>query len=578
VTFPPWDSGVRAVRRPDLNVAVILDDFSRLAFGYEWAQHEVHPGDWRSVLRDRPPDLLFVESAWNGNGGAWKWQLTGSSAPRSELVELVRWCRERGIPTVFWNKEDPVHFEDFLDTARLFDHVLTTDSDRIPEYHRALGHDRVGVLTFAAQEALHNPAITRPGRQQRDIAFAGMYFAHRHPERREQLHFLLGAALDAGARMPIGLEIFSRFEGDEKYRFPPPFDARVVGSLDYPRMLSAYRAYKVFLNVNTVTTSPSMCARRIFEIVACGTPVVSTPSPAISALFDPHDLPQVTTPHDAEAVLRALVRNPMLRDRMVHRAQRVIWSGHTYRHRVQEILRLSGATGEPEPDRPQVTVLAVTRRPARLAELISTVGAQLGVDVELVVVMHGFDDSDRCRTLADQAGIWDVVALHADAAVPLGDCLNRAVAAASGRFVAKMDDDDLYGANYLLDQVHALEYADADVVGKQAHYLWVESVGATVLRYADREHRFTDFVAGPTIVARRSVASGIPFPRIAQGEDTGFLDAVVRSGGRIYSADRFNFVQQRFTNGDHTWGVSDLEVLANADLQTFGAPAAHVMF
>ncbi len=106
-------------------------------------------------------DLLFVESAWHGNGDAWQYHLTGTSAPRPAIVELVQWCRDHGVPTVFWNKEDPVHYADFLDTARLFDHVWTTDSDRVPDYHRDLGHDRVGVLPFAAQQSLHNPI--RPG-------------------------------------------------------------------------------------------------------------------------------------------------------------------------------------------------------------------------------------------------------------------------------------------------------------------------------------------------------------------------------------------------------------------------------
>src|SRR5690625_5653231 len=113
-----------------------------------------------------------------------------------------------------------------------------------------------------------------------------MYFAHKFPERREQMEVLLGGALDASARMDTGLEIFSRFLGDdERYQFPGELADRVVGSLPYDRMLTAYKAYKVFLNVNSVVTSPSMCARRIFEITASGTPVVSAPSPAIGEFF-----------------------------------------------------------------------------------------------------------------------------------------------------------------------------------------------------------------------------------------------------------------------------------------------------
>ena len=62
--------------------------------------------------------------------------------------------------------------------------------------------------------------------------------------------------------------------------FPATLAERVVGSLPYRNLLTAYKNYKVFLNVNSVVDSPSMCARRIFEITAAGTPVISTPSEA----------------------------------------------------------------------------------------------------------------------------------------------------------------------------------------------------------------------------------------------------------------------------------------------------------
>ncbi|MEK8227729.1 hypothetical protein NKG05_18915 [Oerskovia sp. M15] len=68
LTFDPWDFSDRRPSRPDLRVGVILDDFSRLAFAFEWEQVLLKPSSWRQTLSDEPIDLLFVESAWNGNG------------------------------------------------------------------------------------------------------------------------------------------------------------------------------------------------------------------------------------------------------------------------------------------------------------------------------------------------------------------------------------------------------------------------------------------------------------------------------------------------------------------------------
>ena len=168
--------------------------------------------------------------------------------------------------------------------------------------------------------------------------------------------------------------------------------------------------------------------------------------------------------------------------------------------------------------------------------------------------------------------------LHGPASTSLGRCLNRLVEAASGDVVAKMDDDDLYGADYLRDQLHALDYSGADVVGKQAHHMYLEALDVIIVRFPEREHRFTDLVMGPTIVARRDVALAHPFADVWRGEDTGFLRDVAAGGLSTYSADRFNFVQMRHTSARHTWEATSAELLANARVLAYGCATKHIHF
>ncbi|WP_374108522.1 glycosyltransferase [Isoptericola sp. S6320L] len=577
LVYEPWPAPRRDPSR-SLRVGVILDDFSRLAFGYEWEQVLLKPSSWSEQLGAL--DLVFVESAWNGNGGAWQYHLTGPTAPRPAVVEMLAACRERGIPTVFWNKEDPAHFEDFLETASLFDRVYTTDVNRISAYREALGHDRVDVLAFGAQPAIHNPMRTHGAGPERDIAFAGTWFAHKYPERREQMELLLGGALDVSGRMEHGLEIYSRFQGKgDQYEFPEPLASRVVGSLPYEQMLAAYRDYKVFLNVNSVVDSPSMCARRIFEITACGTPVVTTPSAATGEFFPGDEVFAVSTRDESASTARALVRSRELRDRAVHLGQRRIWREHTYGARAQRMLHDVGLAPSSVVPRPRVTALVSTNRPHQLDHVLASVGSQTGVDVQLALLAHGFElpSEAELRLQAKKAGVEDLVLLHADADVPLGACLNRLVDAADGDVVAKMDDDDVYGPRYLSDQLYAMDYSGAEVVGKQAHYMYLEAHDATLLRFSEREHRLTDFVMGPTIVARRDVAAAVRFAETRTGEDTGFLQGAGESGVRIYSADRFNFVQMRAGSGRHTWTVSDAELLASGEVTFYGHAERHVL-
>ncbi|MDO2935994.1 glycosyltransferase [Paeniglutamicibacter sulfureus] len=567
-------------------MAVILDEFSAQAWAYEWDCLAVKPDTWLEELTAAPVDLLFVESAWAGNGKAWSYHLTGTSAPRPAIVKLVAWCNSQHIPTVFWNKEDPPHYEDFLATARLFDTVLTSDSTQIERYKVDLGHDNVEALSFAAQPAVHNPIRPQRGFQARDVAFAGMYFAHKFPERREQMDMLLTGALDVSGAMEHGLEIFSRqLGGDSIYQFPAPFNDRVVGSLSYEKMLTAYKAYKVFLNVNSVVDSPSMCARRIFEITASGTPVVTAPSRAIAEFFDKSEVLEVGTREESASMIRSLVRSRELRDRTVHLGQRKIWQQHTYAHRAEQVLHASGINVEsPQPSsmtqRASISALVSTIRPQQIGHILATVGKQVNVETELVLLSHGFELDERAvRAAALEHGIENLVLMHQPRTTPLGACLNLAAAAASGFYVTKMDDDDLYGFNYLQDQAAAHRYSGANVVGKQAHYMYLADRNATLLRFEEREHRFTDLVMGPTIFTTREMMQDVPFLELGRGEDTNFLRDVVDGGGTIYSADRFNFVQMRSVQGEgHTWSIEETDLLATGVVSSFGLNEQHIMF
>lgn len=564
-------------RRGDIKAAVILDDFSMLAFGYEWSTHSVHPNSWRQDLSELTIDFLFVESAWTGNNGLWRGKIAGPHGPATTFRELLQWCKEQGIPTVFWNKEDPPHYEDFLPAAKLFDHVFTSDSGRVEQYKADLGHDRIDVLSFAAQPTVHNPVRPRRGWHSRDVAFAGMYFSHKYPERQQQMDYLLGGAMDASARMPLGLEIFSRrLGGDVRYQFPAPLSTRVVGTLSYVQMLNAYKAYKVFLNVNSVVDSDSMCARRIFEISAAGTPVITAPSQAIGKFFSEREVPVAVDREHAAELTRALVNNPELNDRTVHLAQRKIWQAHTYSHRAEHILGHVLPMRAKTPSRPSISALVPTIRPQQIEHVFRTLAEQRGVQTELVMLTHGFEIPEkRLSELRETFGLQNAVVLSAPRDVSLGECLNLCAAAAGGEVLTKMDDDDSYGPEYLSDQLFALNFSGADIVGKQAHYVHLQQSQANIVRFADKEHRYTDFVMGPTIMAPRRVFLDNPFAPLSLGEDTAFLQTAQQQGMTTYSSDRFNYLQVR-GGSQHTWQVSDAQLMASGSLRFFGEPHDHI--
>lgn len=556
-------AGVRA--------AVILDDFSQTAFNYEWEQFPLTKENWKSVLAKEPIDLLFVESAWMGSGGDWQYQLTGTSGPREEFRNLVHSFRKAGVPTVFWNKEDPFHFDDFIDAARLFDVIFTTDSETIELYKTALGHDRVYLLPFAAQPAVHNPVQTHSGQRDRSIAFGGMYFNHKFPERRQQLNFLLPAAI------PFGLDIYARNMGeDPNYEFPKELQPYIRGSLTYPEMLDAYHNYKVVVNANSVVDSPTMFARRIFEATASGAAVVTAPTPGIKRFFPNDEITLAGNSDEATRAYKMLLRSEEYRERLIHRAQRSIWLNHTYRHRVDSILQSIGVC---EPSKsaqlPKIAVLISTIRPHLIESIFDTLSNQKHVNVEIILNLHGFDiPAEELSALAARYGFdqHSLTVLQFPRETPLGVCLNKMTEAATSNLFAKIDDDDYYSPTYLIDSYHAWQYSGATVVGKSDSYIHFLSQDLTIRTYAANGNRFGSFVRGATLFFHRDALQLASFGETNRGEDSAFLEAIRENGGTIYGADRFNYCCIRYhDSGHHTWTASELDLLASGTIVNYGA-------
>jgi len=571
VSYPPFPIPKAVVKGP--KVAAILDTFTEHAFRYEADLLLLSREGWRAEMEEARPAFLFVESAFSGNDRQWRHLVAGYEGQADHpLRELLDFCRSAGMATVFWNKEDPAHFDDFIGAAREFDIVFTSDADCVPVYVEALGHDRVYALPFAAQPRLHNPS-REEGWTSHPVCFAGSWIEYRFPEREEALSDLLDPAL------PLDLHIFdrnlTRTDLGEYYRFPDRYRKAIKGTLGYEEMLTAYRCYDVMLNVNTVSDSPTMFSRRVFESLACGTPVVSSDSPGMRGMLGEH-VRVARSAEETTAHLVDLLGDEEARLREGHLAYRHVHENHTYRRRMAEVFRRVGIE-PPAPAQPSVSVLMPTMRPENVARCLENFTKQTYVQKELVLILNNAEfDLDAVRR---QAGaIPDVQVLHVDGPTTLGECLNMGVEAASGDYVAKMDDDDLYGERYLSDAVLAALFSDAEVVGKGAFFTYFEDSDTLALAEVTRDHTFSYFVTGGTLLIRADVAGKNPFDTVSVREDTNFLHAAAQAGCRIYSADRFNFVRVRSRRlSDHADRTPDAEFLRKCRDRVQGLDLGRVM-
>jgi hypothetical protein len=200
-----------------------------------------------------------------------------------------------------------------------------------------------------------------------------------------------------------------------------------------------------------------------------------------------------------------------------------------------------------------VAIACVSSRVHCLPEVIDSVARQSHRLRELVFVANSSDYDDVDVDTALEGLSCPAVVLRRPEGRSLGSCLNDALDATDARFVAKFDDDDLYGPEYLADAMRAHAYAGAAVVGKHTYYAYLASPARTVLRFPTHEFSYSSTLAGGTLVIDRALTGNLRFPDVSLGEDRAFLAACHRRGLSTFSADRFNFVQVRA--GDNTWTV-----------------------
>jgi spore maturation protein CgeB/2-polyprenyl-3-methyl-5-hydroxy-6-metoxy-1,4-benzoquinol methylase len=571
-TFEPYKPLI-APKSSGLVVATILDTFSHHCFQYEAKLVPLTKEGWKQEMQEHKPALLFCESAWRGNDGQWKYLMTKYSGREvNPLRDLLAWCKDNGVPRVFWNKEDPANFDVFKDVARDFDYVFTTDAGCISRYKALLGHDQVYALPFAAQPAIHNP-IQDKIRREGSVCFAGSWRADKYPERASDTEILLAPAL------PMGLEIFDRFFGTkdaEKLSFPSPYKEAVQGSLDYDRMLSAYRGYKTFLNVNSVKESPTMFSRRVFELLACGTPVVTSESEGIRAMFG--SLVKVSRSADeTRKHLEQLLNDAGYHDRYAHAGYRETLEKHTYGHRLGAITRALGLTNGASAKPPLVTILAATNRPDRLANLVDNVKRQIHPAIELIVLLNS-DAYDKASVETAVEGFERAKVFRLPESATLAECLNHGIDHLTGEYVAKFDDDDFYGPHYLTDLLLATSFTDAPIIGKRSFFCYVESSDEMAIRFPGRHQRHVEFVHGATLFVRHDVFDEVRFTPVRQGTDTMFLRECRAAGLRVYSADPYNFVHVRHADAAaHTWQISDDEFLSKCQVLRTGLDMGLVM-
>jgi hypothetical protein len=289
----------------------------------------------------------------------------------------------------------------------------------------------------------------------------------------------------------------------------------------------------------TPSLSAPVVARAVAGLAMAGVPVVGAQlDEAARALLGPGlrdalgQAPDLTSPlsRDEHSVL---LRRAGLREHSV-----LGWR-----------CRVAGAAGIPHRPFPAVSIVMSSKREAHLEFALRQVARQR-LDAELVLATHGYTADPS--VVRERLGDRPHTLLHFPSDTVFGDVLAAAVAAASGDVVVKMDDDDWYGRDFLLDLLLARHYSGADVVGMTSEFMYLEELDRTIRRTDDSE-RNVQLVPGAALMVSKAFLADVGGYRpVRRDDDIHLLHAVHAAGGSVYRTHGLGLVVRRAGSG-HTW-------------------------
>ena len=519
----------------DLRVACIFDPLTMECYEDMCKLIKITPDDWKIELEINRPSILIVESAWHGNDNTWEQKVQHINKYNTEkLKNIIVWCKHHKVPTVFWNKEDPVHYEHFIETAKLFDYVFTTDKDSIDRYKIELNHENIYELLFAAQPKKHNPIKIYDERIKK-ACFAGSFYNNKYPERRKNLENILRLAIEY-----IGLDIYDRNYNTQyiQYRYPEEFSEYIKGYLSPNELEKSNKGYKIMINTNSVVDSSTMFSRRVFEGLACGTPIISSYSLGINNIFKDIVLASNDVDELRDEFLK--LRNDSYYNNKMMKGIRFVLSNHTYRDRILFILDKVGIKVYNQ--KVNVGVFSLIETIDEFIKVKIMYDKQVYEYKSLYILTKNKDVYDYIKKTYNNLNV--ILYSNENNQQDLYDLQNI-------DYIGIINNKNYYGKYYLIDLVNATLYTDAEFIGKKTFFKNISrerffnipiKKNEIDLINKNREFQYVELLDLDKSIFKYKILDKYTLNEVVQIIENNNIDKF-KFGYRYFSIDKFNFIE-----------------------------------
>jgi glycosyltransferase involved in cell wall biosynthesis len=557
-----------------LKVAGILGDRLFRGIDPDTQLLPLTPQNWEQVIAYAQPDFLLVESTWMSATGHWYMALTIPGQENDEILHIIKTARKKQIPTVFWMTLSHSYCPHFIRIARAFDRVYCADPLAV-EIFAAEGLSSK-ILLPAIQPVVFNPVhnVEENIPFNAGILFDGWVDLFENPRITCILKKINAKDLN------VFQTKLMMYKGQLKRTTDNDLVSRIKGTVMdslLPVLLKNAGMYLAFDQGRKTRTQRTW---EILEAAACRVPVAY-----LGTLDNKDMLHDIVQTFENEDDLCDFVNRPrdgfLHLEKERHKAWRQTFLDHVFSKRIQTICQDVNLSYDWE-EFPRVSLVTGTMRPHLLPKCFDQYHAQTYPNKELILVFNG--DAKTVEPYQSSAVGDDsvhVCAIPPDSTV--GTLLNYGIHKASGKYFFRIDDDDHYGSNYILDTLLHLRAVKADIFGKRASFFHFEGEPDIYLRNrilpgiktfpAHMLHKDQHY-----LISGCGFSGSVPFLRqyrfpdfIQASVDTALVERIAEqaSDTRCLLVDNLNLIVERASDvSSHTWRIDQKAIKKRSQVIT----------
>lgn len=271
-------------------------------------------------------------------------------------------------------------------------------------------------------------------------------------------------------------------------------------------------------------------------------------------------------------LIRAFLNNKIFLNRIILKRTRDVLINNSYIF-FGDIIKLIANDFVKVNKKANISVIITTKRKANLKTLFNDLNKQQHVNIEVILLTHGYELSSKELKELKSLSQFDLKILSEKESTSFGNCLNKCVDYINYDYVIKMDDDDFYFSNFLIDLYLGIRYSSASIVGKNAFFFYLENNNLVGQRRMDFQFKDVREVKGNTILCKSSTMKKYKFSDIPRHVDSDFIIRIREDGGRIYSIHPYDMCVYRASDKlGHTYQVNDSRFLKDAYVLYYGTP------